>query len=440
MAAELAELELLVQPWCDRLDGRLQRLEPYRALQQLAAREANGTPVQALASAEIRAHLEDELASSRDFRVLALLRKLLAELHDDGAVPAFAFAEPVTVAEPPEIVPAAPLTTTALLIDDVSAPVSEVLLGVAEPLATAAASAAPSAGDAAPAVAQWHTDDLHAEASAAVASMFGGVDPGPPQQEATLAAVADVGATTPLAVVVEEPVAVAPLAVAIESIAIAPAVAPEPVRDTVPVMPAPPLVPVMIAKAEATVMASLAKLRTSKEDEVVIRTAPLEPKQPSVSMEGTMANVAAAVAATVAAAGRIAEPKAAKPQPMTFAAPVAASPWRERIAPAPAQISEATEIRFVERAASPMLDVAPRSKPAPLADVPLPVASPLRKTPLNSDKSAREWEEASVEIRRIGPVPALDPEPSRTDQAAALAGRASAALGRLVKSLKGEKA
>ena len=125
---------------------------------------------------------------------------------------------------------------------------------------------------------------------------------------------------------------------------------------------------------------------------------------------------------------------------MTFAAPVAASPWRERIAPAPAQISEATEIRFVERAASPMLDVAPRSKPAPLADVPLPVASPLRKTPLNSDKSAREWEEASVEIRRIGPVPALDPEPSRTDQAAALAGRASAALGRLVKSLKGEKA
>ena len=286
MAAELAELELLVQPWCDRLDGRLQRLEPYRALQQLAARGANGTPVQALASAEIRAHLEDELASSRDFRVLALLRKLLAELHDDGAVPAFAFAEPVTVAEPPEIVPAAPLTTTALLIDDVSAPVSEVLLGVAEPLATAAASAAPSAGDAAPAVAQWHTDDLHAEASAAVASMFGGVDPGPPQQEATLAAVADVGATTPLAVVVEEPVAVAPLAVAIESIAIAPAVAPEPMRDTVPVMPAPPLVPVMIAKAEATVMASLAKLRTSKEDEVVIRTAPLEPKQPSVSMEG----------------------------------------------------------------------------------------------------------------------------------------------------------
>lgn len=419
MAADLADLAQTLAGLCEQLEGRLHALEPYRALQQLAARQASGLPVEAMASAELRSHLERELSGTRDYRVLRLLRSLDSELN--GVRPADA------VAPVPEPAPVAVLVTP--VIDQAMLATARETLPPLEPIDVVTATEAAemvTASEVVIRVPQWQSDDLHSEASQAVASMFGGIAPAEP-------------AAQELPIVPEpaaEPVPPPPASVV---------VAPE--------LPPLPLMPVHelpnhadIVEAEASVMASLAKLREARDEALraaaAKAAAPAFPL-PSLSMEGTMANVAAAVAATVAAAGRIAEPKpTALPvsRPAAAAAPSPlATTWRER---APAAVvssaTEVTEIRFVERPASPMLDVAPRLKPSPLANV--TVAPVVTQRPVVvGEHAARDWEEAVVEIRRAGP--ALAPPPtSPTAGPAALPARAGVAFGRFVKSLKGEKA
>ena len=406
MAADLAELTQALPELCEQLEGRLHALEPFRALQQLAAREAGGAPIEAMASGELRAHLERELAASPDFRVLRLLHALRDELN--GAL------VPVAVEQLATVLPEPPVA----LVEAATAPAFKPV-----DLALPAFSTETDVPASAP---QWQTDDLHSEASQAVASVF-----------AVAAPAAMDAAEAPLPVVEaaanEPPTAAAP-----------------------PALPAPPVLVAFeplrhaeIAEAEATVMASLARLRAAEEEAArAVALAALTPpavEPPSASMEGAMANVAAAVAATVAAAGRIAEPKptgfpVSRPAVRSAASPLA-STWRER-QPSPTIVAtaEATEIRFVERPASPMLDIAPRQKHAPLADVPVAPIVALRPIMTSGDHAARDWEEAVVEIRRSGDTRAPMPDSARADPTAALAGRAGVAFGRFVKSLKGEKA
>ncbi len=435
MATELADLARDLPGLCEQLEWRLHALEPFRALQQLAQREAGGKPVEAIASDELRAHLDGELAKSQDYRVLQLLRALHAEF--DGALFAQAAAEPAALALP--IVAQAAATDVTFDEPNVEAvamsaePVEQEPQH--EPAVNPIVSVAPLAAIApSEIVPQWQTDDLHAEASQAVASMFDGVAPvaaseiaGPPLLENELAQSAPT---------IERPIAEPPEVGRLDLEAPV-ALPPEPVQVASNM--------IEIAVAEATVMASLAKLRAAEEVAARLAAAAfaspptVQPRSPS--MDGAMANVAAAVAATVAAANRIAEPKSnGAPAAREAPAPPPIRLKRERPVPMPpiSAVAEATEIRFVERPASPMLDIVPRAKPAPLADV--PIGSIVSQRPLANvgEHAARDWEEAVVEIRRTGPDRTPTPEPSRTQPGFALAGRAGFALGRFVKSLKGE--
>ena len=427
MAADLAELTQALPGLCEQLEGRLHALEPFRALQQLAAREAGGAPIEAMASSELRAHLERELDASPEYRVLRLLHALRCELN--GA-PVAVPAEQVAI-----MLPAAPVALEPPVVP-VEAAAEPAVAPAVEPVDFALP--APSAETDVPAsAAQWQTDDLHSEASQAVASVFAVAAP---------AVMEAAEAPLPVAERVDPPPLVAKAAVNEPAVAAAP-----------PALPAPPILVAFepprhaeIAEAEATVMASLARLRAAEEEAAraaaqAAKTPPPLVAPPSASMEGAMANVAAAVAATVAAAGRIAEPKptgfpVSRPAARSVASPLA-NTWRER-QPSPTVVAtaEATEIRFVERPASPMLDIAPRQKPSPLADVPVAPIVALRPIVTSGDHAARDWEEAVVEIRRSGADRAPTTDSTRADPAAARAGRAGVAFGRFVKSLKGEKA
>ena len=251
--------------------------------------------------------------------------------------------------------------------------------------------------------------------------------------------------------------------------------------------------PAPIMTAEASVLASLAKLRTAPVDAETVAPAGVEGVRPDIakiefgntqaliddlasissvqagqarsqtaSIEGTMANVAAAVAATVAAAERIAlhksTPAPVLPAPVrSEAAPVEATddfprrpaaafrrlpamagPQAPKPESAVAQMSaiqEFTEIRFVSRPASPLTDAVPNAKSNPLADVPMPRPSPARLQQFKSgDVQLREWEEASVEIRRKDGSPPVGDK--RHDIVAPpMSTRAGGALSRLVKSV-----
>ncbi len=455
MAADLAELTPLLPPLCQQLEQRLQAQEPFRALQQLALREAGGHPVEAIASAELRAHLEGQLRQLQDYRVLALLRTLVAELDGtplpmtaDGQTAAFPMAAPDLVA---------PLPLTEPVIETITAAAPEPTVDALPPLAppvecaaspVASDSPIPTEPEAPVSTLLWQSGDLHLEASEAVASAFGGTGPTGPEPP---------GISSPLVEIVVAPPAEPPLPVLEVSELPAP-----PAAETVITPPSAPLLAaapeppthVEIAAAEATVMASLAKLRAAEEAAAraaaLAALAPvptpraLSASMPSASMEGTMANVAAAVAATVAAAGRIAEPKLTPRHAITIPAALATqggSKMRERPPPPAApQMAEATEIRFVERPASPMLDIAPRVKPVPLAVVSVAPIATQRPAPGSIERASRDWEEAVVEFRRAAPD--LRPEiiPAHADPAIALVGRAGHAFGRFVKTLKGEKA
>lgn len=436
MAADLAELTQALPGLCEQLEGRLHALEPFRALQQLTQREAGGKPVEAIASSQLRAHLDRELAVSQDYRVLRLLNALRDELASapvaDAVAPALSIVPLAPVAVQVTPTPAAFVPGTESGAEFAAAPkMAATSQPINAPLpALATAAAAPEIALSLP---QWQTDDLHSEASQAVASVFGAVGPAVSGGLDASAPVAEIAALHPLAAkaeVREPPSVAAPPLPALPIL-----VAHEPPRHA------------EIAEAEATVMAGLARLRAAEEKAATAaaaaRAEPPAPPAPSTSMEGTMANVAAAVAATVAAAGRIAEPKRsgfpvsrpASPSPVV--APFAKT-WRA--APTIAAMAEATEIRFVERAASPMLDIAPRAKPNPLADVPVAPIVALRPAVTTGDHAARDWEEAVVEIRRSGPERTPATDGLRADAAAAFAGRAGLAFGRFVKSLKGEKA
>lgn len=383
MPGDLAELEQALAPWAGRLEARLHDLEPFRAL--------SGLPD----SGEQRSQLESELAGLHEFRVHKLVADLLAELRQQPT----AELGPLTEAE---------IRATSQV---------------------EAISTAPT----------WQGEDLAAEASAAVASMFGGTHGVPVVTPVSPPALPEQNA--PVAVGAPEPAASANVA----AFAFFDAAPPEPPPQRHP------LNEPQLEKAEAKVLESLEKLRTA-------------PVVEANSMASTMANVAAAVAATVATAGRIAEPVAVRtlsiealPPPLppvpTRAAPERtasiqhAPAFRSRPMPPPAAITvEATEIRFVERPASPMLDVPPRVKPVPRPDLPVTpprtVAAPAIASKGASPPPPRmvsDFEEASVEIRRApgANADAAAGVSSKPDGAAGT--KPGAALGRFVRSLTGNR-
>lgn len=468
-SAERETLERQLDQLCDRLDVRLQALEPFRALGQLKAREAEGQPVEAIATAELKSHLERELNADVFYRVWVKLVEARLALRLPVAQPA---AEPAVTPVPPvEPVPEAPVVASG-----------------PEPLMA------------------WDTDNLHRSASAAVASAFGvavivqsakAESPLVSEARAAMAERVWLPLAAPRSVLFGRPVTAAQPAATVKDIAEVPLVAP--VSPNVVVSLAASLAKDVLPaaadiSAEATVLASLAKLRgpppppairdieANRPRETlpprpVLESATLpdlyaKPKAASVSMEGTMANVAAAVAATVAAAERISGPQAirgprqivsatvpppgspssrivgndrpaeiagppAKPQ---RPAPAASGKlFRDQAAGPPPVEDEGLEIRFVSRPASPMLDALARSAPSPLADVPMPPAArTLAPSGQRGAAAASDWEEASVEIRHA-PTQPTPVDPHTASDPSPLADRATAVLGRFVKVLKRDR-
>ena len=394
-----------------QLQNRLLRFEPYRAKLQLAAREAEGWPLEPTAARDLGAHLERELTAEPDYRVLQLLRSATGELNSGRREQALTAAISPAQVHPTATTPPAPLP--ADLLPD----------------------AAPCAADAPP-----PSVDLHAVARAAVAAMFGSVqrESSPPSAVSAVA--------PPKQTELESP---APhCATAIKTgadISLPDAVTPgEPAAAAWPgpaiqLPVSPPLKPVVdhVDAAEADVFASLAKLRAP----TTVAT-PVSPI-PAVSPDNTMANVFKAAAATVAAAERISVPAGERTFPPPPPTPPAAA---GKIFPRPAEASrvaarvpepglaDSTEIRFVARPASPVLDAIPRAlqtasqPPTPVRSTP---ASPEIRRPL----SPSDWEEASVEIRRPsakhGQLDDLD-----TANDTGNGGRAAKELNRFVKALR----
>ena len=404
------------------LHDRLLRLEPYRAQLQMQAREAEGRPLDANAAEQLASHLALELGAQPDYRVLTLLRQAQAELRPPPDAPT---AEPVAAAPP------APLTVA----------VAEV--AAANRLAN-----------------RLESDDPHTLARAAVAEVFGTFP-------RVLEAVGEAPAATETA----------------------PLQAPVPLAQPAPQEPSPASAPIAITGAAfdgvdaagAGVLASLAKLRAPPAAEaaamppspepspaavtitpVVLLTAPVEtppahagPKSPPVSMEGTLANVAKAVAATVAAAERLSEPPAERngpafaPAPPVAPLPPPAAAAASRIfarsadrfaaSPSPPRdlaAGEATEIRFVARPANPLLDALPRSLQMPRTQTPAAAVLDRQPEAAADIASPSGWEEASVEIRRS---PGKRPPPAGLDLQEGPGNRASSVLNRFVKALRGAK-
>lgn len=501
-AAELAEIERQLDGLCERLEARLRGHEAYRALGQLTAREAQGRPIEAMATGELRAHLERELNADPFFRLLTKLRDAQFALKPQVSAP-MAVPEPAKAAAP--AVPAVEVTAPKLNGAEASAVVVEPERPAAKPAQPALASQGST----------WDAGNLQAAALAAVASAFGttaktpspdvpakpadpvplpAVDPGPATEaRARSAERIWLPLAAPRSVLFGQTAAPEHPPVEASKTAAAPPVA-EPVAANIePVAivvddtrTRQPRIGLGDTTAESTVLATLAKLRSpaTVPTPAVVPDLPLAPlaieagrrldphagpRTPRLSMEGTMANVAAAVAATVAAAERISGPQStwtARPAVVTLPppgspaarisipdrpaesvvpathivrAPASGTLFRDRSreAPAPPVSDEGMEIRFVSRPASPMLDAVPRQVPKPLADVPMPSAIPSRNGSLaQGGPLPPDWEEASVEIRRAPEVlAAATPNGDR----APVAERASAVLSRFVKVLKRDR-
>ena len=354
-AAELAEIERQLDGLCERLDARLHGLEAYRALGQLTAREAQGRPLEAMAAGELRTHLERELNADPFYRLLTKLGEARAALKPQVAAPSIV-PTPVPKATAPPFAP--PLSVAA---PQPNSAVATVPLPVEPELPAAKTAGVPQT----PAAPVWDAGNLQAAALAAVASAFGNakVPPAGPAAKAAEPVAVPVPAEPPPPIADPGPATEAraksaeriwlPLS-APRAVLFGPAAAPEkPIAETskpVAKLPVAELVPAKAqpsapvadenrtrqplasangsrvgvgdTTAETTVLATLAKLRSPA---VTQPLAPpvtqlaidtdlridnfAGPKLPRVSMEGTMANVAAAVAATVAAAERISGPQ-----------------------------------------------------------------------------------------------------------------------------------
>ena len=365
-----------------RLHGRLSCSEAYRAKQQLAARDAEGRPMEPDAARELAAHLERELESDSDYRLLRLLRNALDELNFGTSASAAVAPPDCDTVLRTEIAPTSP---TARIEQT-----SEATL------------------------------DLMAVASAAVAAMFQfrpepAATPAPAPTEP--AAERDVATVAGLPAIPQE---AEPARAGMDT-------APPPVEpaaatagtETAPVLPT--RRPAMdVDLAEAGVFASLAKLRapaapvldlepSSAEPAAFTPAAPAFPALAAVPPATTMANVFEAVAATLAAAERISVPLPERPIAPTDP-PIAPSPAQgstggsifrqpadRQINPGRLAVNDLTgtaEIRFVARPASPVLDAMPRSFQT-TARPPAPAV----KTPSAYVQTPGDWEEASVEIR-----------------------------------------
>ena len=396
MAEDLAGLQTALSQWCARLDANLRGLEPYRALLQLGEREASGRPVEAMATGKLRAHLEQELAASRDYRVLALLRQAMTELRGPEAVAA---AEPAAAPPDPATIPP------------------------------------PPAGR------NWNTDDLQSEASQAVASMFGLGAGASIQSPASVPdRVASPGQSLPAARDIPPPAAAA----------VAPPPAPVQKPDFQPVravrIPPPPiveLVPPVMANAEATVFASLVKLRKAPDDPPPAGTPPdpIAKTTPFAPAHSSARNAAPPIASSIPANNGVTTALEAAPRRVPATTLLRSMP--SKLATPPADVGrrplerstearDAAEIRFVERPAITRTDNPPADKPSVPANE-APFRTHFRPSQTAGGQTAAEWEEASVEIRRSPSDQIKAAAPPPVELPAATPVRAGAVFSRLVK-------